>query len=190
MSSREDRITRLTERRRADSARKKAAALAAIDDLLRAGQAVSFAAVERSARVSSWFVYNNAEVRATIEAARSRPPAEATTAPAAAPAGLRTDLALARAEIRQLRDERARLLKQVRRGLGSALESRDRETLLEQVRDLERQRNLLNSELHAARTDLAKSQESAQLLGEELEAARAAVRRMMRASAKPSTSTD
>lgn len=73
MSTREDRITRLTERRRADSARKKAAALAAIDNLLRAGQAVTFAAVERSARVSSWFVYNNAEVRATIEAARSRP---------------------------------------------------------------------------------------------------------------------
>lgn len=183
MSAREERIARLTKLRRADSARKKATALAAIDDLLRAGKAVSFAAVGRSARVSSWFVYNNSEVRATIESARSRVPAEATASPTA-PAGLRADLALARAEIKQLREERDRLLSQVRRGLGSALESRDREGLLEQVRDLERQRNLLNTELLAARTDLAKSQQNVQLLGEELEAARDAVRRMMRASAK------
>lgn len=183
MSTREERIMRLTERRRADGARKKAAALAAIDDLLRAGQSVSFAAVQRSARVSSWFVYNNAEIRSAIEAARALTPDRPAPA-AVSHAGLRADLALARAEVRQLRDERDRLLKRVRRGLGGALESHAHEGHREKVHDLERQCNLLNSELHAARADLARSQESVQLLSEELEASRNAVRRMMRASAK------
>ena len=185
MSTRDERVARLAEVRRGDSTRKQAAALAAVDNLVRANQPVTFAAVERAAKVSSWFVYNNAEVRAAICAARSRTEARATPTANVAPASLRADLALARAEVKQLRAERDRLLAQVRRSLGSALESRDRESLLEQVRDLERQRNLLNSDLLAARADLAKSDERDRRLSEELAAARDAVRRMMRASARP-----
>ncbi|GAA1488400.1 DUF6262 family protein [Brachybacterium sacelli] len=184
MSTREERVERLTETRRLDSAYKRTAALDAVKELIRAGQPVTFAAVGRAASVSSWFVYNNVTVRAAIEAARSRPETRSAQTASATPAGLRADLTLARAEIKQLREERDRLLAQVRRGLGSALESRDRDALLEQVRDLERQRNQLNSELFAARAELAKSQESVQLLAEELDAARGAVRRMMRDSAK------
>lgn len=182
MNTRAERVARLTEARRNSGAAKEAAALATIDALAQAGQPVTFAAVQRGARVSSWFVYNNTRVRAAIEVEQSRGAVRTATAATAEPAGLRTDLALSRAEVKHLRGERDRLLAQVRRGLGSALETRDRDGLLEQVRDLERQRNLLNSELLAARSDLAKSEERALLLAEELDAAREAVRRMMRVS--------
>ncbi|GHS88272.1 hypothetical protein AGMMS50218_11840 [Actinomycetota bacterium] len=62
-------------------------------------------------------VYNNVHVRSAIEAARSRV-AKPTASPVA-PAGLRADRAMARAEVKQLREERDVLLAQVRRGLGT-----------------------------------------------------------------------
>ncbi|MBD5785038.1 hypothetical protein IF650_02485 [Cellulosimicrobium terreum] len=183
MSTRDQRVERLTRQRRDEGARKQAAALAAVDYLAATGKAITFSAVERAAGVSSWFVYNNAAVRSAIEAARVRV-TPGPTAERVAPAGLRADLAMARAEVKQLREERNNLLAQVRRGLGSALESRDRDGLLEQVRDLERQRNALNSELLAARVDHAKAEEAVLLLRDDLDAARGAVRKMMRDSGR------
>jgi hypothetical protein len=184
MGSREDRIERLTRERRSDGKRKQAVALATVVELVSTGQAVTFASVQRGARVSSWFVYNNPQVRGAIEAARTVARTVAAS-PAPAPAGLRADLLLARDEVRQLREERDRLRTRVRRDLGNTLEHRDRDALIEQVHELERQRNVLHAELHTARVELEQARGDGLILRDELDAARAALKRMMRDAARP-----
>lgn len=168
------RVTRLTDSRRRDGARKEAACLAAVEKLQMSGGHVTFADVQRAAGVSSWFTYNNATVRRAIESARATDVALLTARQAVAragPAGLRADLAHARHEVRQLREERDRLRERVRRGLGAALENRDAASLIERADTAERQRDALKAELHESRILIAQMHEGSQLLREELEAA-------------------
>ncbi|MGN8026199.1 DUF6262 family protein [Microbacterium sp. 22242] len=175
------RVRRLTEARRRDGARKQDACLAAVERLTAAGQAVTFAEVERLAGVSSWFAYNNTVVRAHIESARAQSPAVAASTPPRRTdaAGLRADLAHARDEVRRLREERDNLRQHVRRGLGSAVEERDAASVLERAEGAERQRDLLHDELREARSELARTVQDRDRLRSELDAARGAVKRMM-----------
>lgn len=179
------RVQRLTEARRLDGIRKQGACLAALDVLMSQGEAVTFAEIQRRANVSSWFVYNNAAVRASIEEARARDTErERNTSPIRVDvAGLRADLADARDEVRRLRDERDRLRQRVRQGLGAALEQRDVASVIERAESAERQRDLLQAELQDARARLAITNDDLVLLREELTAARGAVKRMMRTPA-------
>lgn len=179
------RVQRLTEARRLDGVRKQEACLKALDVLTSRGMTVTFAEIQRLANVSSWFVYNNAVVRASIEEARRLGTEHEIKAPPVRVdvAGLRADLADARDEIRRLREERDRFRQRVRQGLGAALEQRDIASVVERAESAERQRDLLQAELQDARARLAIAHDDVLLLREELAAARGAVKRMMRAPA-------
>lgn len=179
------RVQRLTEARRLDGVRKQEACLNALDVLISQGEAVTFAEIQRRANVSSWFVYNNAAVRASVEEARSRETqCQTNTSPVRVDvAGLRADLADARDEVRRLREERDRFRQRVRQGLGAALEQRDVASVGERAESAERQRDLLQAELQDARARLAVANDDLVLLREELAAARGAVKRMMRTPA-------
>lgn len=174
------RVIRLTDRRRRDGARKEAACLAVMDQMQARGGHVTFADVQWAAGVSSWFTYNNATVRQPIESARATSVPSQRPTERAAPAGLRADLAHARHEVRQLREERDRLRDRVRRGLGAVVEHRDATALIERAVVAERQRDTLKIELHEAHVELAQARDDAQLIREELKAARATVEQMMR----------
>lgn len=91
--------------------------------MLAAGQRISFAGVAREANVSTWFVYNSAEVKTAIWDAmqeQTHHGVEAAAAPRrerATPASLHTDLALAREEIQDLKRERDVLKQRVQLAL-------------------------------------------------------------------------
>jgi len=176
------RVERLTQHRREVGQAKETAALKAVEDLLVHGHPITFTGVQRAASVSSWFVYNNAKVRAAIDAARSRTPlpTQRPTMERASAESLRADLAQSRAEVADLRQERDRLRSRLRRDLGAAMEQRDTETLVARVQELERARVALSSELHAARVELSQAQEEVAILTDDRDAARSALRRMMR----------
>jgi len=114
--------------RAADSAAKRNRVRQAIDTLEAAGTTVTAAAVARTARVSTWLVYTDG-LREHLEAARRRQAAPAAV-PARAvpgrtpptPASLRTDLALAREEIRRMRAEHSKLRDRLRLQLGAELD--------------------------------------------------------------------
>jgi Family of unknown function (DUF6262) len=115
----------LREYRRRDSAAKRQRVRDTLAQILRRGDPVTFAAVARAAGVSTWLVYADG-VREHIERVITRqgaqPAAAQRTGQAASEASLRTDLELARAQIRQLRAERDELRDQVRTDLGHQLE--------------------------------------------------------------------
>ena len=99
-----------------DSADKRRRTRQAIDTLEASGAPITAAAAANTAGVSTWLVYT-AGLREHLDAARRRqqhpsiqPPGKTTgKQPPPAPDSLRTDLALAREQIRQLRDERDKL---------------------------------------------------------------------------------
>jgi hypothetical protein len=102
----------LQEAHHRDSRAKRARVLQAVEELVRTGRPITFAAVARTARVSTWLVYADG-VRHHIEAAMRGQTVQPTTdeqvSRPASPASLRTDLELAREEIRSLRAERDKL---------------------------------------------------------------------------------
>ncbi|MGW0875311.1 DUF6262 family protein [Streptomyces sp. NPDC002740] len=100
-------MARLRRARQTDSITKTTRARSVIRDLLTAGQRITFARVAREANVSTWFVYNKPEVKTAILDAmndQTRHGAQAAATPRsqrATPAGLHTDVALAREEIQE-----------------------------------------------------------------------------------------
>ncbi|MBY8861226.1 DUF6262 family protein [Nocardia sp. CA2R105] len=116
---------------------------AAVTDLLTEGKRVTISDVARRAGVSTWFIYNTPAVRAAVDAASTqqvnadqRPPRAERGNPAAAE-GLRTELSLAREEIRILRAERDKLTKKIQLLLGGQLEQAPHERLVDRIRELE-----------------------------------------------------
>ena len=99
----------------------------------------------RAAGVSTWLVYTDG-LREHLDAARRRQ-AQPTGSPASTaapgdqapltPAGLRTDLALARDEIRRLRAEHDKLRHRLRLQLGAEIDRPDRAELITRVAELE-----------------------------------------------------
>ena len=102
----------LDQARRRTSLDKRQHALTALETLEHHGTKITFTAVARTAGVSTWLTYAPG-IREHIEAARTRQTHPAVAPPAAGqrpdPAALRTEVDLARHEIRQLREERDRL---------------------------------------------------------------------------------
>jgi flagellar biosynthesis chaperone FliJ len=179
------RTERLVATRRQAAADKQAHALATVDRLLARGEQVSFVDVHRAAGVSTWFVYNNPTVRDAIEqairhqrerhAANPAKPADDRTLP-----GLRTELAHARAEIRDLRDERDRLRSRLHRDLGEQVDAIGKRELQQQARTLELETEQLQSTLRDVTDELVtKTRDLDQALAD-LDGTRLAIRHMMR----------
>lgn len=185
--SRDARVARLRASRAQDSEVKTARTLAVVGDLLSAGRRITIAQVARDASVSTWFIYNQPRVRDVVQAAMTTQREQGLSCPAPrgvqklSPAGLQTELALARDEIKDLKKERNQLRERVRLSLGAELEETDRTHLMDRVQELERQNAALSRELGEARDRQSVLEQRLHTSEDELAAARTGLRRAMRA---------
>jgi hypothetical protein len=154
--------------------------MAALHSLEAAGETITFPAVARAAGVSTWLVYANG-VREHIEAARGRQRIEPTKSAPATSAGLRADLALARAEVTRLRAERDQLTYRLRLQLGAEIEGPQRAELIARVADLEGANRRLLAERDARTSEASIALHRVRELEDDLIAAREGLRRMIRA---------
>ncbi|MEU2716182.1 DUF6262 family protein [Streptomyces sp. NPDC007205] len=186
-AGREARVQRLRAARAQDSAVKIDRALKVVHDLLASCQRITFARVAREASVSTWFVYNQPQVRNAVQTAmheqraHGRRTAATPDSRLVTPAGLQTELALAREEIKDLKKERDRLRERVRLSLGAELDDVGRRQLVERVQQLEQQNTDLRRELSETRDRLTGVERRLQESEDDLTAARASLRRAMRA---------
>ena len=181
------RVTALKAARQRDSENKRQRALAAVATMETRGTPVTFAGVARTAGVSTWLVYAPG-VREHVEAARRRQAeagSESTGARSdrvdAPGAGLRTDLAIAREEIRRLRAEHDRLRQRLRLHLGAEIEGPARAELIARVADLEAANRRLVAERDARSFEADTGGRRVRELEDELVAARESLRRLIRA---------
>jgi len=168
---------------------KRQRVLAAVQALESAGTPVTATAVAATARVSAWLVYADG-VREHVLAARHRqaergepspgPAARPTPAEPASQQSLRTDLAIARNEIRRLRAERDKLLGRLRLQLGAEIEGPDRAELITRVATLENTARRLAAERDARAAEASHAQQRIGELEDELTAARESLRRVIR----------
>lgn len=190
-NDRNARVERLRASRAKESEAKTRRALDAVDGLLRSGRRITVTQVAREAAVSTWFVYNQPQVHRAVqdgittqrEQGRQHSPVPA--AQQVSPAGLRTDLALAREEIKDLKRERDRLLNRVRLSLGAELDGVDQTELIQRAQQLEQRNTTLNEELSEARNRIAALEGRLHETEDDLTAARAGLRRAMRAVPSP-----
>lgn len=171
-----------------DSQHKRDRALAAVTSLEAAGAPVTPAAVAAAAGVSTWLVYADG-VREHIQAARQRQAGHPAGQPAAAiPAGgepvtrdsLRTDLGIAREQLRQLRGERDKLLARLRLQLGAEIDGPERADLITRISQLEEATRRLAAERDARAAEASHAQHRITELEDELTAARDSPRRVIR----------
>jgi hypothetical protein len=187
-----DRTAGLRAARAKDSADKRRRALAAIHALETAGTPITAAAIARAAGVSTWLLYNDG-IRQHLDAARRRqsptthPPRAASPADQSPPTlpGLRTDLALARAEIRRLRAEHDKLRRRLRLQLGAEIEGPDRAELITRVADLEALTRQLLTERDARSAQADLTQRRIHELEDDLTAARESLRRVIKDHNRP-----
>ncbi|GAA1613289.1 hypothetical protein GCM10009733_006730 [Nonomuraea maheshkhaliensis] len=169
--------------RRTDSERKRQRALQAVSDLETAGEPITFATVARRAGVSSWLVYAPG-VKETIQAARDRqrttPTPASSVLPERASAGLRTDLALARAEITRLRQERDALRAGMQRALGAQLDTLGRQDVVQRIDELTHHNERLLGEVDTLTANRDVLRRQVEELEDDLAAARTSLRRMIR----------
>ncbi len=171
-----------------DSQDKRGRALAAIGALEAAGTLITFPAVAKAAGVSTWLTYAEG-IREHVEAARRRQANGEVAGPScpsrpdnrATPAGLRTDLAVAREEIRRLRAEADKLHRRLRLHLGAEIEGPDRAQLIARVAELEavNRQVVAERDARAAEADTARRRVVEQ--EDELTAVRESLRRVIRA---------
>ncbi|MDX3643131.1 DUF6262 family protein [Streptomyces sp. MB09-02B] len=186
-NDRNARVERLRASRAKDSEEKTRRALDAVACLLRSGRRVTVSQVARDAGVSTWFVYNQPQVHQALQdgiTAQREQVSQDAPVPVArqvSPAGLRTDLALAREEIKDLKRERDRLLNRVRLSLGAELDGVDQNELIQRVQQLEQRDTALNEQLSEARSRIAALEGRLSETEDDLTAARASLRRAMRA---------
>jgi chromosome segregation ATPase len=190
-NDRNSRVERLRASRAKDSEEKTRRALDAVDGLLRSGRRITVAQVAREASVSTWFVYNQPQVHQavqdgiTTQRTQGRQNSLAPKAPQVSPAGLRTDLALAREEIKDLKKERDQLRNRVRLSLGAELEGVNQHELLERVQQIEQRNTSLEQALSEARGQIAALESQLREAEDDLTAARASLRRAMRSVPAP-----
>jgi hypothetical protein len=184
----EARTAALKAARAKDSNDKRQAALAAVEALERAGTPVTFTSVATTAGVSSWLVHADG-IRNHVEAARRRQADHGITAPVGAvpgghhpvtPAGLRTDLAIAREQIKALRAERDKLTQRLRLHLGAEIDGPDRGALIARVADLETVNRRLVAERDARQVQTDTDRRRVQNLEDEITAVRESLRRVIR----------
>lgn len=173
----------LREVRKKDSETKRAKVLSTLDAMKASGEPISFATVARAAGVSNWLVYAKG-VREDIEAAmKSQTKTERRTRQAgatASAASLSTDLEMARAEIKALREERDRLKKAVQRSLGAQLEQSSTKELTERVNELLTATERLAAERDEARAERDDFKRKLTETEDDLAATRQAGRRMLK----------
>lgn len=187
-----DRTAGLRAARAKDSTDKRTRALAAIHALETAGTHITAAAIARAAGVSTWLLYTDG-IREHLDAARRRQASATQPPPAGAPAelapptqaGLRTDLALARAEIRRLRVEHDKLRSRLRLQLGAEIDGPDRAELITRVADLESLVRQLLTERDARTTEAELAQRRIRELEDDLTAARESLRRVIKTHNRP-----
>lgn len=193
MTTAPDRTAGLRAARATNSADKRRRALAAIEALEAAGTPITASAVANAAAVSTWLLYTDG-LREHLDAARRRQsqPTSSPTRPAApgdqapiTPAGLRTDLALARDEIRRLRVEHDKLRHRLRLQLGAEIDGPDRADLITRVADLESTARQLLAERDARTAEADHAQHRIHELEDDLTAARESLRRVIKDHNRP-----
>lgn len=170
----------LRESRRRDSRTKRDRVSSALIAMLAAGEGISFAAVARRAGVSSWLCYapgvreqiDTAIAQQTHHNRRSSEPECVAT--------LRTDLELARHEIRRLRTERDELRGHLQGTLERQLTNLTAAPLVERIA-------ILSQELTQARQANQDLNYQVGRLQDDLDAARLAIRRMIKNPAVDAT---
>jgi hypothetical protein len=183
----EARAAALKAARAKDSELKRRRALAALEAMEASGASITFTAVANAARVSTWLVYAPG-IREHIDAARRRQandsPAPPTPTPTVkhsmTPASLRTDLAIARDQIKTLRAERDKLQQRLRLQLGAEIEAPDRARLTARVADLEALNRRLVAERDARTIETDTATRRVAELEDELSAARESLRRVIK----------
>jgi chromosome segregation ATPase len=184
----DDRTHALHEAKRADSRRKHDRAIATVKRLVDSGSRVSFARVAREANISTWLVYNSADLKTTIQTAIDHQNTEGLTqtparpATAASNASLMTDLALARAEIKSLKQERDTLRKRIERVLGDEIREVDRGQLVERINELEHLLRTAHTDLADCTKTVAALTGQTQELTEQLDAVRILNQQLIRQS--------
>lgn len=180
------RVAALKAARAKDSELKRRRALAALEAMEASGAAITFTAVANAAGVSTWLVYAPG-IREHIDAARCRQandsPAQTptpTVKPTMTPTSLRTDLAIARDQIKTLRAERDKLQQRLRLQLGAEIEAPDRAHLTARVADLEALNRRLIAERDARTIETDTAKRHAAELEDELSAARESLRRVIK----------
>jgi len=169
--------------RRRDSHERRARVTEAIEAMLADGTPITFTAVARQARVSTWLVHADG-VREAIEQARDRQRAEPVTPPpvrGTTQASLHTDLALARDEIKRLRAHVEELRGKLRRALGDQLDNLTKTDLIARVDELVDHNTRLLVETHQLRGSNELLTTTVAALEDDLAAARTSLRRMIRA---------
>jgi hypothetical protein len=196
MTAGPDRTAALRAARAKDSQDKRRRALAAVHALETSGTPVTAAAVAATAGVSSWLVYADG-IREHLDAARRRQADRSgTPAPTAVPASsqapvtpasLRTDLAIARQEIRELRAERDKLRHRLRLQLGAEIDGADRAELITRVAALESAARQLITERDARTAEAGLAQRHARELQDDLTAARDSLRQVIKSQNRSRT---
>jgi hypothetical protein len=171
--------------REKDSQDKRRRALEAVAALEASSASITFPAVAKAAGVSTWLVYTEG-IREHVDAARRRQADHPSVAAVpdrqrAAPASLRTDLAVAREEIRRLRAERDKLRGRLRLHLGAEIDGPDRAQLIARVTELEAVNRQVVAERDARAAEFDGARRRVVELEDELTAVRESLRRVIRA---------
>lgn len=135
------RTDQLVRSRKRDSETKRRRALETVRQMLESGQRIGFTSVARQAHVSTWLLYSVPELKHAVQQAinaQMRNPMLSSTAKPVLPESISaTELALARAEIKELRTANAKLTARLRSTLGAELDLVDREDLIGRIHELE-----------------------------------------------------
>lgn len=187
------RTTALRAARAKDSHDKRRRVLAVLQALENDGTTITAAAVATAAGVSTWLVYADG-IREHLDAARCRQAGQAGQAltpvnpstpenrASITPASLRTDLAIARDQIRLLRTERDKLLGRLRLHLGAEIEGPERAELITRVANLEAAGRQLAADRDARTAEANQAQRHIQELEDDLAAARDSLRQVIKST--------
>lgn len=185
-TERAERVARLTRSRQEQSAAARARIGPAVSELEDAGIRVSVAAVARKAGVSDWLVRHTPDAMLAVREAQARQreggiePHPLSPRDGVSAASLRTDLALARDDIKRLRNENRQLRQALQRRLGASAEQVSTGELRERIRELESHNGtLLAQRDHAEQTSETRQQRIREL-EEQVEGQAAAIEQLMR----------
>jgi Family of unknown function (DUF6262) len=176
------RIQALHDARRRDSESKRNHVRKTLESMVLARDTVTFASVARRARVSTWLVYADG-VREHIQTAmrqQAEEPIAAKNTDTISVAGLRTDLALAREDIKRLRADNEKLRRNAQRLLGQQLDQVNVTELISRVDTLVNENRRLAEEIKQTSTENTALRSRLTELEEDVTAARTALRRMIR----------
>lgn len=159
----ERRIAALHRARARQAARKRQDVLETLQTMTGNGVRATFDLVARQAGVSRQFLYSDPELRTAVEQARSRPPSNPLRDVTGDADGLRTDLLLAREEIKRPRAENAKLKTKLIQQVASSQLTSDDEALREPTArnaELVREASSLRRQLATAHEDLAAARDA------------------------------